>query len=164
MIIKIGNNIPDQPLFLAPNATLIGDVRIGKNVSIWYGAVLRGDINYIQIGDYSNVQDNSVFHVTKDLPVIVGDYVTVGHNVTIHGCTIEDYCLIGMGAVILDNAKIGKGSVVAAGSVVKENMIIPPGTLVAGVPAKIKKTLPPKTLEILKDSAIHYVEYTNLYN
>lgn len=163
MIVKIGDKEPDKPLFLAPNATLIGDIRLGENVSIWYGAVLRGDINYIKIGNASNVQDNSVFHVTEKLPVIIGDYVTVGHNVTIHGCIVEDYCLIGMGAIILDNARIGKGSIVAAGSVVKENAVIPPGTLVAGVPAVVKKTLPPKSLEILKESALHYVKYTELY-
>ncbi len=163
MIIKIGDKTPDEPLFLAPNASLIGDIRLGKDVSIWYGAVLRGDINYIQVGNYSNVQDNSVFHVTEKLPVIIGDYVTVGHNVTIHGCIVEDYCLIGMGAIILDNARIGKGSIVAAGSVVKENAVIPPGSLVAGIPAVIKKTLPPDSINLLKESALHYVEYTKLY-
>jgi len=163
MIIKYNNIIPDKPFYISENATLIGDVRFGDNVSIWFGSVLRGDINYITVGNFSNIQDNSVLHVANEFPVIIGDYVTVGHNAIIHGCTIEDFCLIGMGAIILDGASIEKGSIIAAGAVVKENAIIPENSLVVGIPGVVKRILPNNIIDTLKESAEHYVEIAKTY-
>jgi len=141
MIIKINDKTPQSPFYLSENAVLIGDVRCGKNSSIWFGTVLRADINYIKVGDYSNIQDLSVGHVTEELPLIIGDYVTVGHNVVMHGCTICSNTLIGMGSTILDGAVIGEGCIIAAGTVVKEKSVIEPYSLVAGVPGIFKKII-----------------------
>lgn len=127
--------------WIAPGAWLIGDVIVGASSSVWFGAVLRGDINRVEIGARSNVQDGSVLHVTHELACIVGDEVTIGHNATVHGCIVEDGCLIGMGAVVLSGARVGAGSLVAAGAVVGEGKTIPPRTLVAGVPARVVRTL-----------------------
>ena len=123
--------------FVAPQVFLSGDVRVGQYASLWPGVVARGDVNYISVGVCSNIQDLTCLHVADDAPCIIGDYVTVGHSACIHGCEIEDHVLIGMGAIVLTGAKIGRGSIVAAGAVVKENAVIPPNSLVAGVPAKI---------------------------
>jgi len=128
--------------FVADGAKVIGNVIMQEYSSIWFNCVARGDINRIEIGRYTNVQDNSVLHVADASPVIIGDYVTVGHNCVIHGGTIEDHCLIGMGAIILNNAVIGRGSIIAAGAVVREGEIIPPHSLVAGLPGKVKKHIP----------------------
>ena len=128
-------------VFIAPGATVIGDVRLGARSSVWYGCVLRGDINFIQIGEATNVQDGSVIHLADDFPVIIGDYVTIGHSAVVHACVVEDECLIGMNATILDGAVIGRRSIVAAGSLVPQGMQVPPGSLVAGVPAKVKRSL-----------------------
>jgi carbonic anhydrase/acetyltransferase-like protein (isoleucine patch superfamily) len=158
MLKKYKNISPklDQTTFVEDTAIVIGDVEIGVQSSVWFYSVIRGDVNSIKIGDYSNIQDGSILHVTNkkhcgDNPkkgeLIIGNYVTVGHSVTLHACKISDYALIGMGAVILDDAQIGECSVVAAGSVVKEGFIVPPYTLVAGNPAVIKKEFP-KTKEI----------------
>jgi len=149
----------EEDAFVAPNATLIGDVVVKKGASIWYNAVLRGDLERIEIGEYSNIQDNVVVHVEPGVPVIVGNYVTVGHAAILHGCIIEDYALIGMGATILDHARIGKGAVVAAGAVVLVRKEIPPLKLVAGIPAEIKKDLPESILEEAKKAALRYYEY-----
>ena len=159
MIIRINNKEPNIPFYMSDDVTLIGDVRVGENVSIWFKTVLRGDINYISIGDFSNVQDLSVGHVTEKLSLIIGNYVTVGHNVVMHGCNIGDYTLLGMGSIILDNAKIGKGCIIAAGTVVKENAIIPDYSLVAGVPGIIKKTFDKSIVEELKQHALDYLQY-----
>lgn len=134
--------IRDPKTFVAEGAKVIGHVIMKEYSSIWFNSVARGDINRIEIGRYSNVQDNSVLHVADDCPVIIGDYVTIGHNCNIHGATIEDHCQIGMGAIILNNAVVGRGSVIAAGTVVKENQIIPPHSLVVGVPGKIVRQVP----------------------
>ena len=131
----------EDGVYLSNTATVIGDVRIGKNSSIWYGAVLRGDINYISIGESTNLQDGVIGHLADEFPLIIGDFVTVGHGAILHACTIGDECLIGMGATILDGAKIGHQSIIAAGTVVPMRMDIPPGSLVAGVPGKIKNSL-----------------------
>jgi len=128
---------------------------LGKYCSIWYNTVVRGDVNRIEIGSYSNIQDNSVVHVTDLQPAIIGDFVTVGHNCVIHGCTIEDHCLIGMGAVVLHGALIGRGSVIAAGAVVLEKQIIPPHSLVVGVPAKIIRSVPDE-LDRIHAQAVKY--------
>ena len=131
----------DKNVYVSNSASVIGDVRIGRNSSIWYGSVLRGDINYISIGESSNLQDGVIGHLSDDFPLIVGSFVTVGHGAILHACTIEDECLIGMGATILDGARIGTQSVIAAGTVVPVGMEVPPGSLVAGVPGKFKKAL-----------------------
>ena len=129
-------------VFVAPGAVIIGDVTIGEGSSIWYHTVIRGDVGSVVIGRNTNIQDLCLLHMTTDVSnVLIGNEVTVGHRVVLHGCTVEDRCLIGMGAVILDNAVIGRGSVVAAGAVVKEREVIPPNSLVAGMPAGVKRAL-----------------------
>lgn len=159
MIIKIKDKTPQIPYYLSEDAVLIGDIRCGENSSVWFKSVLRGDINYISIGKFSNIQDMCVCHVTEKLPCIVGDYVTVGHNAVLHGCSIDDYVLVGMGSILLDGATIGKGSIIAAGTVVKENMIIEPYSLVAGVPGVVKKRLNQNVIEELKKHAESYFEF-----
>jgi carbonic anhydrase/acetyltransferase-like protein (isoleucine patch superfamily) len=130
----------DKKTFIADGAQVIGAVEMKEFSSIWFNTVVRGDVNRIEIGRYSNVQDNSVVHVTDNFPTIIGNYVTVGHNAILHGCTIEDHCLIGMGAIVLSGAVIGTGSIVAAGALVREKQVIPPYSLVVGVPGKIVKS------------------------
>lgn len=132
----------DKKTFIADGAKVIGAVTMKEFSSLWFNVVARGDVNRIEIGRYTNVQDNSVVHVADAHPTIIGDYVTVGHNVIIHGCIIEDHCLVGMGAVVLNGAVVGKGSIIAAGAVVKENQIIPSHSLVVGVPGKVIKSAP----------------------
>jgi carbonic anhydrase/acetyltransferase-like protein (isoleucine patch superfamily) len=129
--------------WVAPNATVVGDVTLGPRSSVFYGAVLRGDIARIVVGEGSNIQDNCVVHLADDLDAIIGDWVTIGHSAIIHACTIGDECLIGMGATILDAAQIGARSIVAAGSVVTPRTIIPPGSMVVGAPAKVLRALTP---------------------
>ena len=145
-------------MFIAPKATVIGDVRLGQDSSVWYGAVLRGDINFISVGEGSNLQDGAIGHLSDDLPLEVGAYVTVGHGAVIHACVIEDECLVGMNATILDGARIGRQSIVAAGTVVPQGMQVPEGSLVAGVPATISKTLSPERRQGLRRWAEKYVE------
>ena len=143
MILSFGGKSPrdEGAAFVADNATLRGSVTLGANSSIFFGAVLRADREDITIGAGSNIQDNCVVHVEYDLPVTVGKNVTVGHGAILHGCTVEDKCLIGMNSVILDHAVIGEGSIVGAGAVVAAGTIVPPRSLVVGIPAKVKKTL-----------------------
>jgi carbonic anhydrase/acetyltransferase-like protein (isoleucine patch superfamily) len=155
--------VPDS-CFIAPSTEIIGNVKFGENVGVWYGTVIRGDINWIEIGDNTNIQDSSVIHVDfsdqerENGYTTIGKNVTVGHKALIHACRIEDDCLIGMGAIILSGAKIGKGSIVAAGALVKENEVIPPGSLVVGLPARIKGKVNSETLEKIKQSAEKYVK------
>ena len=131
----------DDSAFVAATATIVGDVSLAEQSSVWYQAVLRGDINSISIGVASNIQDGVIGHLSDDYPLIVGNYVTVGHGAVLHACTIDDECLIGMNCTILDGARIGRQSIIAAGAVVPVGANIPEGSLVAGVPAKVKKTL-----------------------
>ncbi len=133
---KIGNNV-----FIAATATVIGDVEIADGVSIWYGAVLRGDLAPIKIGKNTNIQDNCTVHTDTDKPAVIGDHVTVGHNAVVHGCTVESRCLIGMNAVVLNDAHVKTGSIVASGSVVREKQTVGPYHLVTGIPAVLKKDL-----------------------
>lgn len=155
---KLGENV-----FIAPGAKLIGDVEIGNNSSVWYNTVIRGDVHYIKIGEFSNVQDCSMLHVTNGkYPLTIGNKVTIGHSVTLHGCTLKDLCLIGMGAVILDGAVVEENSIVAAGSVVKPKFVVPSGKLVAGVPAKVVRDLTPEEIKDLEESAKRYKKYTEL--
>lgn len=151
-------------VFVADNATLIGDVELGEDVSIWYGAVLRGDIHSIRVGARSNIQDNSVVHVEHGTgPAIIGEEVTVGHAAVVHGCTVENRALIGIGAKILSHAVIGEQALVAAGSVVQEGMQVPPRTLIAGVPARVKRDLRPEELARMDRGWRAYVEYKDEY-
>ncbi len=153
-----------ETAFVHEMATVIGDVEIGEHSSIWPGAVVRGDMHYIRIGRYTNIQDNSVLHVIQGkYPTIVGDYVTIGHNVILHGCTVRDYCLIGMGAIVLDNATIGEHALVAAGSLVKVGQVVPPRTLVAGAPAEIKRQLTDQEIEQMQNAWKHYLDLKELY-
>lgn len=149
-------SVPDSA-YVSPQATLIGDVRLGEQSSVWPACVLRGDINYIQIGDRSNVQDGTIVHLADDYPVIVGNDVTIGHAAIIHACTIEDECLIGMGSTVMDGCVVGKNSIVGAGALLTANTIIPPGSLVVGSPAKIKRTLSTEEQANLKKWAEKYV-------
>jgi carbonic anhydrase/acetyltransferase-like protein (isoleucine patch superfamily) len=149
--------------FVAEGVQLIGDVRLAKDASVWYNSVLRGDINVVEVGERTNIQDSSVLHVTSEFPVRIGSEVTVGHRAIVHGCAVGDCCLIGMGSVILDNAKIGSNSLVAAGAVVLENFVVPEGMLAAGVPAKIIRPLTEEEKEQIRESALHYVEYARGY-
>jgi carbonic anhydrase/acetyltransferase-like protein (isoleucine patch superfamily) len=145
--------------FVVPNATIMGRVYLEEEVSIWYNVVLRGDINSITIGRRTNVQDGVIMHVTRDLPVVVGEGVTIGHGAIVHACTVGDACLIGMGAILLDNAVIGKGSLVAAGAVVREGFTVPEGVLVAGVPARVVRPLTGEEQDEIRQSAVNYVGY-----
>ncbi len=152
--------------FIAENAALIGDVVMGDDCSIWYSVVLRGDVNSIRMGNAVNIQDGSVLHTLYQKSTIeIGNYVSVGHNVTLHGCRIDDFALVGMGSVVLDNAHIGQGALVAAGSVVLSNTVIPPHELWGGVPAKfIKKVSPEQSREINEKIANHYIQYASWYH
>ena len=150
--------------FVEQSAQVIGDVHLGEEASIWFNAVVRGDIHYIRIGDRSNIQDNSVIHVRHHShPTILEDQVTVGHSVTLHGCYIERGALIGIGSVVLDDVRIGAYSIVAAGSVVSPGTVIPPRSLVMGIPAKIKRTLTDDEVTGLDVFWQNYVEYTKMY-
>ncbi len=156
---KIGKGV-----FIAPNATVIGDVEVGDDSSVWFGVVLRGDVNYIRIGKCSSIQDGSVVHVTRRThPTVVGNYVTVGHSVKLHGCAIRDCCLIGIGAIILDGAVINENSIVAAGALVPPGKEFPPRSLIMGFPAKVVKELTDEEVEGLREHAERYVMYKNEY-
>jgi len=157
---KIADNV-----FMAENATIIGDVTIGEGCSIWFNTVLRGDVNTITIGKHVNIQDGSVLHTLYEKSTIeIGDYVSVGHNVTIHGAKICDYALVGMGATVLDNAVVGEGAIVAAGSLVLSNTVIEPNSIWGGVPAKfIKKVSPEQAKEINQKIAHNYSMYASWY-
>ncbi len=150
MILSVRDKTPEigENVFVAPTAVLIGDVKVGRESSIWFGTVVRGDIHYIRIGCETNIQDNSTLHVTAgQFPLEVGDRVTVGHGVVIHGCTIEDECLIGIGATVLDGAVVGKGSVIAASALVTPGTVIPPRSLVMGIPGKVVKEVDDDTVQ-----------------
>lgn len=165
MIYEIVGARPEihESVFLAPNSSVMGRVRIGERSSVWFGTVLRGDTDDIVIGRDSNIQDLSMIHADPGAPAIIGDRVTVGHRCIIHGCIIEDDCLIGMGAIIMNRSKIGKGSIIAAGSVILENTEIPPYSLVAGIPGKVKRTLEPGSEKETSGAAFHYVEKAAQY-
>jgi carbonic anhydrase/acetyltransferase-like protein (isoleucine patch superfamily) len=149
--------------FVAPGATLVGDVTVEAGASIWFAAVLRGDGAAVRIGRDTNVQDGAVLHSDPDFPVRVGAHVSIGHRAVVHGCTVEDDCLIGMGAIVLNGAVVGRGSLVAAGAVVLEGTAVPPDSLVAGVPAKVKRPVTDAERERIRSGAASYVSRSATY-
>jgi len=157
-----------EEAFVAPQVFLSGDVRVGRYSSLWPCVVARGDVNYISVGECSNVQDLTCLHVADDYPCIIGDYVTIGHGAVIHGCDIEDHVLIGMNATVLTGAKVGRGSIIAAGALVRENDVIPPNSLVVGVPGKVVRThdrmesIHAQAIKYKSEWAIEYGVYPNI--
>ncbi len=160
----------DDSCFVAPSADIIGDVEIGKDSSVWFQVVIRGDVNFIRIGQRTNVQDGSVLHVTRNKPpltgspLIIGDDVTIGHRVTLHGCTIKNRILIGMGAVIMDGVVIDDDSIVAAGALCTKGKVFPPKSLIQGSPAKAVRELTADEMKFMKISATNYVADSAQYN
>ncbi|MGA9670517.1 MAG: gamma carbonic anhydrase family protein [Terracidiphilus sp.] len=166
MIRSYQGRLPQIPAtcYVDISAQVSGDVILGEHSSVWMNAVLRGDVNSIRVGSKSNVQDCAVLHGQRNLyPVIVGDWVTIGHNATVHGCVVEDAVLIGMGVTILNNARIGEGSIIAAGAVVPEHTVVPPRTLWAGVPAKLRRELGDKDRALILEYAQNYLDYVEIY-
>ena len=150
-------------VFLASGVKIVGDVKIGANSSVWYNSVVRGDVHYVKIGEMTNIQDCSMLHVTNGrYPLNIGNKVTIGHSVKLHGCTLQDLCLIGIGSIVLDGAVVETNSMVAAGAVVKPNFIVPSGKLVAGVPARVVRDLTEEELNDLEKSALRYKKYTEI--
>jgi carbonic anhydrase/acetyltransferase-like protein (isoleucine patch superfamily) len=165
MILRFQNQSPvlARECYVAENATVIGRVVLGSQSSIWFGAVLRGDIESITIGERSNVQDNTVLHTSRGKPVVVGQGTTVGHNATLHGCSVGDNCLVGMGAILLDGCKIGDNCIVAAGALVKQNQKVPSGSLVVGAPARVIRRLSDDEISSLWKQANRYVVLQSCY-
>jgi carbonic anhydrase/acetyltransferase-like protein (isoleucine patch superfamily) len=151
------------PLFTAGNATIIGKVMVGKQVGIWFGAVIRADKDSIVIGDRSNIQDNCVVHTSKGFPVIIGDDVSVGHGAILHGCTIGSRVLVGMGAIIINGANVGEGSIIGAGAVITEGKVIPANSVVIGVPGRIVRQTDPEQQQHILNNAASYVELAREY-
>ena len=166
MIRSYRGRLPQIPAscYVDPSAQLVGDVTLGERSSVWMNAVLRGDVYAIRVGANSNVQDCAVLHGQRNLyPVIVGDWVTIGHNATVHGCVVEDEVVIGLGARVLNDAHIGTGCIIAAGAVVPEHTVVPPRTLWAGVPAKLRRELTEKDRALILEYAQNYLDYTEIY-
>lgn len=154
----------DESVFICEGVHIIGDVVLEKDVNVWFNSVIRGDVNYIRIGERTNIQDGSILHVTyKKYPLIIGKDVSVGHGAILHGCTVKDSVLIGMGAKLLDNCVIKSNSFIAAGTLVKENFEVPEGVLVAGVPGKIIRDLTEEEIEMVKLRARNYLRYVYNY-
>ncbi|MDP3622502.1 MAG: gamma carbonic anhydrase family protein [Methanobacteriaceae archaeon] len=147
-----------------PGSQIIGNVKIGQDSSVWYNAVIRGDIESISIGRFSNVQDNCVVHSSREYPVEIGDYISIGHGAVVHGCKLGDNVLVGMNATILNGAEIGENSIVGAGAVVTEGKKFPPESLIIGLPAKTVKTLSEKQIKSIKDNALRYVELSKKHS
>lgn len=151
-------------VFLADGSVVSGDVEIGEESSLWFGTVVRGDVNRVRIGARTNLQDHTVVHVTaRTHPTTVGDDVTVGHRAVLHGCTVKDRCLVGIGAIVMDGAVVGPDAMIGAGALVPPGMVVPPGKLVLGAPAKVKRDLTPAEVASLLDSAKRYVGYAARY-
>lgn len=146
--------------WIAENATLVGDVKLGENCTIWFNAVVRGDVNSVVIGDNSNIQDGAIIHCTyQKTKTTIGNYVSIAHNAIVHGCTIEDKVLIGMGAIVMDGAVIETGSIIAAGAIVTQNTRVPSGSIYAGNPAKFLKNVSPEAAEVFMRTANNYIMY-----
>jgi carbonic anhydrase/acetyltransferase-like protein (isoleucine patch superfamily) len=153
-----------ERVYVDVSAQVVGDVELGDHASVWMNAVVRGDVHSIRIGPYSNIQDNCVVHVFNALhPTVVGDHVTVGHSVTLHGCRVDSWCLIGMGATILNGSHVGAESIVAAQSLVPEGMVVPPRSLVMGVPARVRRPITARERDGLRQYAQSYFEYKEAY-
>lgn len=150
-------------VFIASDARVIGRVVLGDRVSIWFGSVLRGDVDRITIGAETNIQDLTVVHADADTPTHIGSRVTVGHRAILHGCTVEDECIVGMGAIVQNRARVGSHSIIASGSVVREGFEVPAGTMVAGVPAKVKRELTDAEIEFINELAETYLGRARLY-
>jgi carbonic anhydrase/acetyltransferase-like protein (isoleucine patch superfamily) len=166
MIEQFLSKTPKIPtsVFVAPSAKIVGDVEMGEDCSIWFNAVLRGDVNFIRVGRRTNIQDGAIVHVTfKKNPTVIGHDVTVGHGAILHGCTVKDHVLIGMGAKVLDGSVIGRYSLIAAGAVVKEGSEVPEKTLMAGVPAKPVRNLTEDEVIAIEQSAQRYIQYAETY-
>ncbi|WP_306359121.1 gamma carbonic anhydrase family protein [Nocardia sp. CC227C] len=165
MKIRLGEHEPqiDESAWIAPNATVIGRVKLGAQVSVWYSAVLRGDMDDITVGERTNIQDGCVLHADPGFPCTVGAGVSVGHNAILHGCTVGDDVLVGMGATVLNGAVIGSGSLIAANALIPEGAQIPPNSLVAGVPGKVRRELGEQELERIKLNAAVYLHNTGLH-
>jgi carbonic anhydrase/acetyltransferase-like protein (isoleucine patch superfamily) len=166
MIRSYQGRLPQIPAscYVDISSQIIGDVTLGERSSVWMNAVLRGDVNAIRVGANSNVQDCAVLHGQRNVyPVIVGDWVTIGHNATVHGCVVEDAVLIGIGSTILNGCRIGEGAIIAAGALVPERTIVPPRTLWAGVPAKLRRELGDKDRALILEYAQNYLDYTEIY-
>ena len=155
-------NIKDS-IVICPGAQVLGDVELGENVSVWHGAVIRGDTDSITIGNNSNVQDNCVVHCTRGFPVVIGDNVSIGHGAVVHGCRLDDNVLIGMNATVLNGAHISKNSIVGAGAVVSEGKEFPEGSLILGVPAKAVKQITPEQVQLIQNNADNYVKLSKQY-
>ncbi|MFC5413000.1 gamma carbonic anhydrase family protein [Larkinella bovis] len=153
-----------QECWFADNATVVGEVMMGNHCTVWFNAVVRGDVNSITMGDFCNVQDGAVIHCTyQKFKTTIGSYVSIAHNAIVHGCTIEDKVLIGMGAIVMDGAVIGTGSIIAAGAIVTQNTVVPPGTIYAGNPARFLKNVTPELGEVFMRTANNYVLYASWY-
>ncbi|MBM4158545.1 MAG: gamma carbonic anhydrase family protein [Ignavibacteria bacterium] len=153
-----------ESVFICDGVQIIGDVVLEKDVSVWFNSVIRGDVNYITVGERTNIQDGCLLHNTyQKYPLIIGADVTIGHGAVVHGCTIKDSVLIGMGAILLDNSVLNSNSYIAAGTLVKENFIVPEGVLVAGVPGKIVRQLNPDEIQKIQKSAANYLQYVKTY-
>lgn len=157
-LIKFRETLPQigTDIFIADNARVIGNVKVGDHASIWFNAVIRGDINRITIGTYTNIQDNCTLHVAGEDPCLIGNYVTVGHRSVLHGCTIYDHCLVGMGAIVLTGAVVGEYSIIGAGSLITEKKVIPPYSLVVGSPGRIIRTISDAERHAILTSALEY--------
>jgi carbonic anhydrase/acetyltransferase-like protein (isoleucine patch superfamily) len=162
-VVGHGSPVVDTSGYIADGSRLVGQVTLHAEVGIWFNAVLRADMASITIGERSNIQDNVTCHVDEGKPLVVGKGVSVGHNAVLHGCTVEDDCLIGMSATVMNGAVVGRGSLVAAGALVTEGMIVPPGSLVAGVPAKVRRELSPEEIAGLIANAEHYRQRIAVY-
>ncbi|HDQ99107.1 MAG TPA: gamma carbonic anhydrase family protein [candidate division WOR-3 bacterium] len=165
MLLEFQKYLPrlGRDVFVAPNATVVGRVVLGDRASVWFGSVLRGDVDRLIIGAETNIQDLTVVHADADTPTEVGSRVTVGHRAILHGCHIGDECVIGMGAIVQNRARVGSHAIVASGSVVREGFEVPPGTLVAGVPAKVKRELSETEIEYINELAEIYLGRAELY-
>lgn len=153
-----------EDCWFAPNATIVGDVTMGKDCTVWFNAVVRGDVNAIVMGERVNIQDGAVIHCTyQKAKTTIGNFVSIAHNAIVHGCTIEDKVLVGMGAIIMDGAVIGSGSIIAAGAIVTQNTIVPPNSIYAGNPAKFLKEVTPNLEEVFMRTANNYVMYSGWF-
>lgn len=168
VILPVNGKSPEIPesCYIAPNATIVGEVSMGENCSVWFSAVIRGDVHYIKMGDKVNVQDGAVLHATyKKSPTNIGNNVSIGHNAIVHGCTIHDNVLIGMGSIIMDDCVVESNSIIAAGAVLTKNTHVPAGTIFAGVPAKKVKDVSPEMLEgEINRIANNYVTYSSWFD